>query len=59
MSTIKELNVNGGKRPIDADAERSHLSILRDVGGKWWGKMVSLHFGENGVASFSSCPSGR
>jgi aerobic-type carbon monoxide dehydrogenase small subunit (CoxS/CutS family) len=30
MSTIKELNVNGGKRPIDADAERSLLSVLRD-----------------------------
>jgi aerobic-type carbon monoxide dehydrogenase small subunit (CoxS/CutS family) len=30
MPTIKELNVNGGKRAIDADAERSLLSVLRD-----------------------------
>src|SRR5438094_7333106 len=30
MPTVKELNVNGAKRPIDADAERSLLSVLRD-----------------------------
>jgi aerobic-type carbon monoxide dehydrogenase small subunit (CoxS/CutS family) len=30
MPTIKELNVNGMKRPIDADADRSLLSVLRD-----------------------------
>jgi aerobic-type carbon monoxide dehydrogenase small subunit (CoxS/CutS family) len=30
MPTVKELNVNGGKRPVDADAERSLLSVLRD-----------------------------
>jgi aerobic-type carbon monoxide dehydrogenase small subunit (CoxS/CutS family) len=30
MPTIKELHVNGTKRAIDADAERSLLSVLRD-----------------------------
>jgi aerobic-type carbon monoxide dehydrogenase small subunit (CoxS/CutS family) len=30
MPTVKELNVNGGKRAIAADAERSLLSVLRD-----------------------------
>lgn len=30
MPTIKELHVNGAKRPVDADAERSLLSVLRD-----------------------------
>jgi aerobic-type carbon monoxide dehydrogenase small subunit (CoxS/CutS family) len=30
MPTIKELHVNGAKRPIDADARRSLLSVLRD-----------------------------
>lgn len=30
MPTIKELHVNGAKRPLDADAERSLLSVLRD-----------------------------
>ena len=30
MATIKELHVNGGARRIDADAERSLLSVLRD-----------------------------
>jgi aerobic-type carbon monoxide dehydrogenase small subunit (CoxS/CutS family) len=30
MPTIKELHVNGGKRPLDADADRSLLSVLRD-----------------------------
>jgi aerobic-type carbon monoxide dehydrogenase small subunit (CoxS/CutS family) len=30
MPTIKELHVNGGKRPVDADVERSLLSVLRD-----------------------------
>jgi aerobic-type carbon monoxide dehydrogenase small subunit (CoxS/CutS family) len=30
MPTVKELNVNGGQRAIDADAERSLLSVLRD-----------------------------
>ena len=30
MPTIKELHVNGSKRAIDADAERSLLSVLRD-----------------------------
>jgi aerobic-type carbon monoxide dehydrogenase small subunit (CoxS/CutS family) len=30
MPTIKELHVNGSRRPIDADGERSLLSVLRD-----------------------------
>jgi aerobic-type carbon monoxide dehydrogenase small subunit (CoxS/CutS family) len=30
MPTIKELHVNGTRRPVDADAERSLLSVLRD-----------------------------
>jgi aerobic-type carbon monoxide dehydrogenase small subunit (CoxS/CutS family) len=30
MPNVKELHVNGAKRPIDADAERSLLSVLRD-----------------------------
>jgi aerobic-type carbon monoxide dehydrogenase small subunit (CoxS/CutS family) len=30
MATIKELHVNGAKRRVDADAERSLLSVLRD-----------------------------
>src|SRR3954467_1424370 len=30
MPTVKELHVNGGRRPIDADAKRSLLSVLRD-----------------------------
>ena len=30
MPTIKELNVNGSRRAIDADAERTLLSVLRD-----------------------------
>jgi aerobic-type carbon monoxide dehydrogenase small subunit (CoxS/CutS family) len=30
MPNIKELNVNGAKRAVDADAERSLLSVLRD-----------------------------
>ena len=30
MPSIKELHVNGVKRPLDADAERSLLSVLRD-----------------------------
>jgi aerobic-type carbon monoxide dehydrogenase small subunit (CoxS/CutS family) len=30
MATVKELHVNGSKRPLDADAERSLLSVLRD-----------------------------
>jgi aerobic-type carbon monoxide dehydrogenase small subunit (CoxS/CutS family) len=30
MPSIKELHVNGTKRAIDADAERSLLSVLRD-----------------------------
>ncbi|HEX3149520.1 MAG TPA: (2Fe-2S)-binding protein [Gemmataceae bacterium] len=30
MPTVKELNVNGAKKPVDADAERSLLSVLRD-----------------------------
>jgi aerobic-type carbon monoxide dehydrogenase small subunit (CoxS/CutS family) len=30
MPTIKELHVNGVKRPLDADAERTLLSVLRD-----------------------------
>jgi aerobic-type carbon monoxide dehydrogenase small subunit (CoxS/CutS family) len=29
-TTIKELHVNGARRPIDADADRSLLSVLRD-----------------------------
>jgi aerobic-type carbon monoxide dehydrogenase small subunit (CoxS/CutS family) len=30
MPTIKELHVNGARRPVAADAERSLLSVLRD-----------------------------
>jgi nicotinate dehydrogenase subunit A len=30
MSTVKELLVNGAKKPVAADAERSLLSVLRD-----------------------------
>ena len=30
MPNIQELNVNGAKKPVDADAERSLLSVLRD-----------------------------
>ncbi len=30
MPTIKELHVNGSRRAIDADGERSLLSVLRD-----------------------------
>src|SRR5438270_8856475 len=30
MATITELNVNGARRRIDADAERPLLSVLRD-----------------------------
>src|SRR5580704_13688371 len=30
MPAVKELHVNGAKRPIDADAERTLLSVLRD-----------------------------
>jgi aerobic-type carbon monoxide dehydrogenase small subunit (CoxS/CutS family) len=30
MPNIKELHVNGARRPVDADAERSLLSVLRD-----------------------------
>src|SRR5262245_31664755 len=30
MPTIKELHVNGSNHPVDADAERSLLSVLRD-----------------------------
>jgi aerobic-type carbon monoxide dehydrogenase small subunit (CoxS/CutS family) len=30
MPNIKELHVNGAKRPIDVDPERSLLSVLRD-----------------------------
>jgi aerobic-type carbon monoxide dehydrogenase small subunit (CoxS/CutS family) len=30
MPNVKELHVNGARRPIDADAERSLLSVLRD-----------------------------
>jgi aerobic-type carbon monoxide dehydrogenase small subunit (CoxS/CutS family) len=30
MPTIQELHVNGAKRPLDADAERTLLSVLRD-----------------------------
>jgi aerobic-type carbon monoxide dehydrogenase small subunit (CoxS/CutS family) len=30
MPTIKELHVNGTRRAIDADADRSLLSVLRD-----------------------------
>ena len=30
MATITELHVNGSRRRIDADAERSLLSVLRD-----------------------------
>jgi aerobic-type carbon monoxide dehydrogenase small subunit (CoxS/CutS family) len=30
MATVKELQVNGSRRAIDADAERSLLSVLRD-----------------------------
>jgi aerobic-type carbon monoxide dehydrogenase small subunit (CoxS/CutS family) len=30
MGKIKELHVNGSKRPIDADGDRSLLGVLRD-----------------------------
>jgi aerobic-type carbon monoxide dehydrogenase small subunit (CoxS/CutS family) len=30
MPTVKELHVNGARRALDADAERSLLSVLRD-----------------------------
>ena len=30
MATIKELHVNGSRRSVDADADRSLLSVLRD-----------------------------
>ena len=30
MPRIKELQVNGGKLAVDADSERSLLSVLRD-----------------------------
>ena len=30
MPSVKELHVNGGKRAVHADAERSLLSVLRD-----------------------------
>jgi aerobic-type carbon monoxide dehydrogenase small subunit (CoxS/CutS family) len=30
MPTIKELHVNGSRRSLDADAERTLLSVLRD-----------------------------
>ena len=30
MPTIKELHVNGSRRPIDADGRRTLLSVLRD-----------------------------
>jgi aerobic-type carbon monoxide dehydrogenase small subunit (CoxS/CutS family) len=30
MATVKELHVNGSRRVLDADAERSLLSVLRD-----------------------------
>ena len=30
MTTVMELHVNGERRPIDADAERPLLSVLRD-----------------------------
>ncbi len=30
MPTIKELHVNGAKRAVEADAERTLLSVLRD-----------------------------
>jgi aerobic-type carbon monoxide dehydrogenase small subunit (CoxS/CutS family) len=30
MSNVKELDVNGARRPIDADARRTLLSVLRD-----------------------------
>src|SRR2546425_8690516 len=30
MPTIKELHVNGSRRAIEADAERTLLSVLRD-----------------------------
>ncbi|HJT34719.1 MAG TPA: (2Fe-2S)-binding protein [Pirellulales bacterium] len=30
MATITELNVNGQRRPLDADGQRTLLSVLRD-----------------------------
>lgn len=30
MPNVKELQINGAKRPVDADPERSLLSVLRD-----------------------------
>src|ERR1700693_2397113 len=30
MATVKELQINGARRVLDADADRSLLSVLRD-----------------------------
>ena len=30
MPSVKELHINGANRPVEADAERSLLSVLRD-----------------------------
>ena len=30
MATVKELQVNGARRAVEADAERTLLSVLRD-----------------------------
>jgi len=30
MPNVKELHINGAKRPVDADPDRSLLSVLRD-----------------------------
>src|SRR5438132_691752 len=30
MATVKELHINGGRRVLDADADRTLLSVLRD-----------------------------
>jgi aerobic-type carbon monoxide dehydrogenase small subunit (CoxS/CutS family) len=30
MATVKELQVNGGRRAVEADADRTLLSVLRD-----------------------------
>jgi aerobic-type carbon monoxide dehydrogenase small subunit (CoxS/CutS family) len=39
MPIVKELQINGSKKPVEADAERSLLSVLRDdlglIGAKY------------------------
>jgi aerobic-type carbon monoxide dehydrogenase small subunit (CoxS/CutS family) len=40
MATVKELHVNGSRRAVDADADRSLLSVLRDDLG-----LTGSHYG--------------